>query len=104
MAVLLAVACSSGSPTLQLRTGPITEDAFRIQIRQTAFVQPVLFRANCSPLTRYSPMELLEAFESLVPFVTPGAQTRFDSDDEITTDEVRAIEIIREECERLEDE
>ncbi len=93
---LLVNACNGGSPTLQLSTGAITEDAFRIQIRQTALTQPPSFDILCPLLNDVPVGEVLDRFArvSLFAAQTPVAQ----ADPE---DELRAAEILREECESL---
>ncbi len=97
---VLAIACSSGSPTLQLRTGPIAEDAFRVQVRQTAFINPAIFDIACgffSPSANPIPTpEFLEAFQKANPFATVVSPLEVHS-----ADEERAVEIIAEECESL---
>lgn len=89
-----------GSPTLQLRTGPISEDEFRIQVRQSALVQSPSFDIACDffrPTANSIPApEILEVFQRINPFAsrTPIAEPVLD-------DEIRAVEIIGEECESL---
>ena len=110
--VLLGAACGSGddsdqlpdqetgSPTLQLSTGPISENEFRVQVRQLALVQSQSFDSVCgffSPTANsFSAPELLELFQRLNVFTsrTPIAQAVLD-------DEIRAVEILAEECESL---
>ena len=108
--VLLGAACSgdgdqlpdqeTGSPTLQLSTGPISENEFRVQVRQSALVQSQIFDSVCgffSPTANsISAPEFLEVFQRQNAFTsrTPIAQAVLD-------DEIRAVEIIGEECESL---
>ncbi len=89
-----------GSPMLQLSTGPISENEFRVQVRQSALVQLQNFDIACSffgpTANSFSAPEILEAFQRLNAFTspTPIAQAVLD-------DEIRAVEIIGEECESL---
>lgn len=99
--VLAAAACDGGSPTLQLATGPVSEDNFRTQVRQTAFVQPGTFEVACGyfhPSANPHPEpEFLETFQRAInPF---GSQTPVATP--VVEDELRAVEIIGEECEDL---
>ena len=101
LVVVLAMACSSSSPTLELRTGPISEDAFRIQVRQTAFLTPGLFDGSCSEVTGSSTTgpstaDLIQAFQRINPFATVVRPLEYHS-----ADASRAVEILRQECESL---
>jgi len=111
-AVILAIACGSGdsdatvgteeagSPILQLSTGPISEDQFRVQVRQSALVQSPIFDMVCDffrpTASSISAPEFLELFQRTNPFTsrTPVAEPVLD-------DEIRAVEIVGEECESL---
>lgn len=98
--IVLTLACSSGSPTLQLRTGPMSEDAFRVQVRQAAFLSPATFDITCdffSPSANPMPTpEFLALFQRNNVFVTVVRPLELHS-----ADEARAVEIIGEECESL---
>ena len=99
---VLAMACGgSDSPTLQLRTGPITEDAFRVQVRQTAFLTPGLFDVICSGVNGSSTdgpstADFMQAFQRINPFATVVRPLEYHS-----ADASRAVQIIAEECESL---
>jgi len=101
LVVALAISCRSASPTLELRTGSITEEGFRIQVRQIAFLQPGIFDITCevfvgSSVDASSTARVLEAFQKANPFVTVVRPLEFHS-----ADAARAVEIIAEECESL---
>ncbi|MCH8009293.1 MAG: hypothetical protein IIC91_10555 [Chloroflexi bacterium] len=94
--VLLTMACSSSSPTLQLRTGPITEDEFRTQILQTAFAQPSGVDFICTAASGLLPEELLDAYDQVNLFVgesPPSAPSAEQS--------AKAADILIEQCEDL---
>ncbi len=98
--VVFTISCSSdSSPTLQLRTGPIGEDAFRFQVRKIASLQPSQFEITCGQIDNGSvdatlTADFLEAFQRTNPFVTVVRPLAYHS-----ADARRAVEIIAEECE-----
>lgn len=93
--VVLTVACSSESPTLQLASGTITEDEFRTQFRQSVFLQPSGGDIVCS-VSRSNSEEMLSAYYDSGFFIgrsVTNAPVAEDSD--------RAIELLIEECDDL---
>ncbi len=96
LVLVLTSACNGDSRILELGTGPISEDALRVQIRQAAFNQPTLFTTMCSIREALTADELLDVFERVNLFATRTPPAQADADDEL-----RAVEILREECESL---
>lgn len=99
LVVVLTMACSSSSLALQLRTGSVTEERFRVQVGKIASLQPSQFDIACGQINSGSidaalTAEFLEAFQSTDPFVTVVRPLEYHS-----SDASRAVEIIAEECE-----
>lgn len=108
--VFVVVACGGDipdpSPALELSNGLVSEEEFRALVQQWALDQPVILGAMCSPLASYSPAELMEGIEFLFvladdPLATPGPRVTPILVRTVSPDEIRAIQMFREECERL---
>lgn len=94
--VLVATACGGGGRTLQLDSGPVSEGALRIQVRQSAFLEPPLFDVLCSALDDLSTTQVLDIFKQQNVFASRTPVAQADADDE-----QRALAVIREECEDI---
>ncbi len=94
--LVLTSACNGDSRILELDSGPISEDALRVQIRQAAFNQPLSFEYMCSIPETFTAGEVLDLFAYVNLFATRTPVAQADANDEL-----RAVEILREECESL---
>lgn len=96
LAVILTMACSGGSPTLQLGTGPISEDEFLLQIRQNVMARPDVMRRICDDLSELPDVEAIATFTA-ANYMANGTPVASPDPD----GEARAASILRAECDRL---